>query len=203
MSACSGQSVEDEIYDHLEEAVQLESVFGKQQDVITDLEQQERKIFDQIIDLEMKNFDQIKELAQEALILIEDRSKEITTEKESIDDSKNEFEKSKELIQKLEDETVKKKAEEMYNVMIDRYTSYANIHKAYIQSLKEEEALYNMFQSEDVTQEQYTDQTNKVNESYEIVIEENKAFNEETSKYNELKKEFYDLANFNVTYEKN
>lgn len=200
LAACGGLSAEEEIYNHLEEAVKLEADFAKQQDVITDLEKQEQDIFDQIIELEMKDFDQIKEQAQKALDLIEERSKQIDIEKESIDASKTEFEKSKEHISKLEDEKVQKKAEEMYAVMMDRYESYSRIYEAYAQSLKEEETLYNMFQDEDITQDEYIEQTTKVNETYEVMLKENDAFNEDTSKYNDLKKEFYDLANFNVTY---
>lgn len=202
-SACSGPSNEEEIYNHLEEAVQLESGFAKQQDIITDLETQEREIFDQIIALEMKDFDRIKELAEDALGVIDERSKQIEIEKESIHASQTEFEKTKDSIDKLENETVKKKAEEMYAVMNERYDAYDKIHVAYIESLKQEEALYKMLQDEDVSQEDYAIQTTKVNETYEVVLAENQVFNEATTNYNELKKAFYDLADFNVTYDEN
>lgn len=203
LSACGGQSPEEEVYDHLEEAVQLEADFASQQEVITNLEKQEKEIFDQIIELEMKDFDQIKALAQDALDLIEERSKEIEVEKESIDASREEFEKTKDYIVKIEDKAVQNKAQEMYDVMIDRYEAYNKIYKAYAQSLKEEETLYTMFQDEEITQDEYTEQTTKVNESYEVMLEENEVFNNDTSKYNELKKDFYDLANFNVAYDGN
>lgn len=203
LSACGGQSSEEKVYDHLEEAVQLETDFASQQAIITDLEKQEKEIFGQVIELEMKDFDKIKELAQDALEINEERSKEIDVEKESIDASRDEFEKTMSNIEEIEDEAVQNKAQEMYDVMIDRYEAYNSIYEAYAQSLEEEETLYTMFQDEEITQEEYTEQTTKVNGSYEVILEENEVFNNDTSEFNELKKEFYDLANFNVTYDEN
>lgn len=203
LSACGGQSSEEKVYDHLEEAVQLEADFVSQQDVITDLEKQEKELFDQVIALEMKDFEKIKELAQDALDLNEQRLEEINTEKDSIDKSREEFEKAEDNIEKIEDEAVQNKAQDMYDVMIHRYEAYNSIYDAYTQSLEEEETLYTMFQDEEISQEEYTEQTTKVNASYEVMLEENEVFNNETSKFNELKKEFYDLADFNVTYKEN
>lgn len=200
LTACNGTSTQEKIYEHLEEAVHLESDFADEQDKIIELEKQEQEIYEQIVDLEMGEFDTIKELSQQALEIIAERSNKIELEKESIDASQNEFKQVEELIEELDNEEEKEKLEELYDVMLDRYEAYNALHDAYVQSLEEEKEMYSMIQQEDMTQEELTDQVNNINENYEAVLEGNEAFNKSTVAYNDLKKEFYELANIAVEY---
>lgn len=194
LSACSGASTEEKIHDHLEEVVQLEAGFEEQQDEIVKLEKQEQKIYEQVATLESSEFDEIKKLAKEAIESIEKRSDKVSLEKESIDDAREEFEKTKPLIDKLEDKEVKEKAEEMYGMMIDRYDAYNELHDAYLVSLKEETTLYTLLQKEDLAQEEFTEQISGMNDVYEQVIQKNEEMNTATNKYNKLKEEFYSIA---------
>src|SRR5690625_1355447 len=98
LSACSGTSPQAKIYEHLEKAVSLEEGFEEQQDEITALEKQEQQIYSQIIELDMSEFEQVKELSQEAIDIIKQRSDKITLEQESISASREEFEKIDDLI---------------------------------------------------------------------------------------------------------
>lgn len=201
LSACNGPSTQEKIYDHLEEAVHLETEFEEVQDRIIALEEQEQEIFNQISDLGKEESNEIKELSQEAIESIEERSDEITLEKESINASREEFEKVKELIDKLDEEAMRDKAEEMYNVMMDRYQAYDNLHETYVQTLEQEKELYLLFQNEELKQEELTEQITLINESYEKFLEENEEFNADTIAYNNLKEEFYTVANLNVKIE--
>lgn len=202
LSACSGSSTEQKIYDHLQEAVQLEKGFEEQQDLIVDLEKTEQDIYEQIADLETEESDEIKKLSKQAIESIEERSDKVALEKESIDDSRAEFEKIKELIEKIEDKEVKEKVEEMYDVMMERYESYDQLHESYLTSLEEEKTLYTLLQKEDLTQEEYTDQVTVLNEVYEQVIDKNDEMNKATNDYNALKEEFYDMAEINEATKK-
>jgi len=201
LSACSGSSTQEKIYEHLEEAVALENSFEELQNQIADLEKQEQDIYNEISDLEMSEFDKIKDLAQKAIEIIEERSDKIKQEKESIDASKEEFEKTDDLIEELEEDEVKEKAKEMYDVMIDRYETYDTLHDAYLQSLQEEHDMYLLFQEEEIKEDDLDEQISKINHLYEEVLDGNEQFNSYTVTYNELKKEFYDLANIQVKYE--
>ncbi|RDW18521.1 hypothetical protein CWR48_12675 [Oceanobacillus arenosus] len=200
LTACSGESTEAQIHNHLEEAVHLEEGFEAQQGNITDLERQEQEIYSQIIDIGMDEFDQIVELAKKATGIIDERSEEIELEKESIDASREEFNKVRSLIDELEEGEVKQEANKMYDMMENRYKSYDKLHEAYVQSLAQEKELYSMLQKEDLEQEELTEQINLINESYQKILDENKKFNEYTTEYNTMKKEFYTLADLNVTY---
>lgn len=202
LSACSGTtSTEDKIYEHLEEAVRLESSFEEQQNDITALEKEEQEIYSQIIELDMSEFDKIKDSAQQAIEIIETRSEKIEIEKESINSSQEEFEKINSLIGELKEQDVKDKAEEMYSVMMDRYDAYDAMHEAYLRSLEEEEKLYTLLQNEDVTEDDLKDQIAIINNTYQEVLDGNDQFNTNTVTYNELKKEFYEVANINVQYD--
>ncbi|WP_164669168.1 YkyA family protein [Virgibacillus doumboii] len=203
LTACSGTSTSEQIYNHLEKAVELEATFEEQQDPIVELEKKEQEIYAQIIDLGMDEFDKIKELSKQAIDTIEKRSEKIELEKESIQASKEEFTKIESMIKDLEDKKVKKKAEEMYSVMMDRYEAYDKLNKAYSDSLKLEKELYTMLQKEDLEQETLTDHIKKVNKSYEKVIEANEKFNKFTTEYNKLKEAFYEAAGMNVEYKNN
>lgn len=199
LTACSGSSTEQKIYDHLQEAVQLEKGFEEQQDKIVELEKQEQEIYDQIADLDSEESDEIKKLSEKAIKSIEERSEKVATEKESIDDSREEFEKIEDLIEKIEEKATKDKAEEMYQVMMDRYKSYDELHEAYLTSLEEEKTLYTLLPKEDLEQEEYTDQVTVLNEVYEQVIEKNDKMNKATKEYNAFKEEFYDMIEIKET----
>lgn len=201
LTACNGPSVQEEIFDHLEESVHLEAEFEELQDEIVALETKEQEIYSQIQDLEKEEFEEMKQLSEEAIESIKERSSLVISEKESIGASQEEFEKVKELIEKLDEQEMKDKAEEMYSVMMDRYESYGLLHETYIETLKQEEDLYLLFQNEDLDQEELSEQITLINDSYEKILEENETFNENTVAYNTLKEEFYDVANLDVEFE--
>lgn len=200
LSACNGASTSEEMYKHFEKAVSLESAFEKQQDDIVKLEKKEQELYSQILDLSMDKFDKIKKLAEDAIVVIEKREEKIGLEKESIDASKEEFEKVKDLIGNLEEKKAKEKANEMYDIMMKRYDTYYKLNDAYKQSLKLEKELYTMLQNEELKQETLAEQIKKINDSYKKVLEANEKFNTYTEKYNNIKKEFYDAAKIEVKY---
>lgn len=200
LAACGEDSTEDKMYEHLEEAVSSESEFEKQQEPIVELEQKEQSLYAEIIDLGMDDLDEIKELSEEAIDTIEERSDKIAKEKESMDASKKEFEKINDMIDKLDDEKKQEKAEKMYDTMIKRYDVYSTLNSSYKDSLGLEEEMYTMLADEDVEQDELTEQISKVNDSYQDVLEANEGFNSYTEKYNEHKKEFYKAADLEVDH---
>lgn len=201
LTACGGASTQEKIYNHLEEAIALETDFEKHQNEITELEKKEQEIYGTIIDLGSDEFDEIKNASQQAIEMIEERSEKMKAEKESIHNSQDEFEKTDKLIDKLEDEKAQNKGREMYDVMMNRYKTYDTLYESYTKSLQLDKELYTMLQKEDVEQEDLTTHITKVNESIEKVLEANEKFNKDTTAYNDLKKEFYNVADIDVKYE--
>lgn len=203
LSACNGTATSDQVYNHLEKAVELEQAFEKQQNQIVELEQEEQEIYSEIIDLSMEEFDQIEDLADQALDNIETRKEKIELEKESIDASKEEFSNIEDMIADLEEDATSEKADQMYSTMMERYDAYNKLHDSYSESLTLEEELYTMLQQEDLEQETLSEHITKLNEGYQSVIESNETFNQLTTDYNVLKEEFYQTAGIEVEYEEN
>lgn len=203
LTACDGSSTTEKIYNHLEEAVSLEETFEEQQHSIVQLEKKEQELYSKIMDLGMDKFEKIKELSNEAIQSIEKRSEKVELEKESIESSKEEFMKIKDLIAKLENKKVQEKANKLYDVMMKRYNAYEKLNQAYTKSLTLEIELYQMLQKKDVKQEDLSEHIAKINDSYKKVLDANDAFNNYTKEYNNLKKEFYKIAELNVEYGEN
>lgn len=202
LSGC-GKSVEEEIYTHLENAVSLEAAFEEQQQPLVDLEKKEQGIYEKIIKLGMSEFEQIKLLSQEAIVVVDERETRIEKEKESIDESKEEFLLTKSKVADLENQKVKADAEELIKIMNDRYVSYEQLYNYYKDAIGLDRELYKMFQKEELTLEQLEEQVKKINEMYDNVVKENEKFNTLTDTYNKKKKEFYIAADLNVVFEEN
>src|SRR5690625_899973 len=107
------------------------------------------------------------------------------------------------MIEKLEEKDMKNNAEEMNKVRIERYYAYVKLHETYLETLDLEEALYLLFQNDELEQEELLEQITLVNDSYEKFLDENKSFNEATATYNTLKEEFYQVADLDVRFEEN
>lgn len=201
LSACSGQSTTEKMYEHLEESVSLEAEFVNQQEPLTKLEEQEQNYYNEISKLSMEEFDQIKSLADQALESIEQRKELLEEEKNSIHAAKEEFDNVEPLIEDLEDEKLKKTAKEMNEAMNKRFDAYQTLHDAYKKSLEYDQELYEMLKQEDIEQDALSQQINKVNEQYNKVSKANDAFNEQTNTFNAKKRTFYENTDLNISYE--
>ncbi|QOR68890.1 YkyA family protein [Cytobacillus suaedae] len=201
LSGCNtGPTPEEEIYETLEEVVNLETSFKEQQNPLVELEKKEKELYDQIISLGMKEFDKIVALSKEALAIVEERETRLNEENASIEASKEKFNLVKDYIANLEDEKLTKDATQLVELMESRYSSYSTLYSNYLEAIGHDKELYTMFQSEDLTLEQLEEQIKKINESYEKVIAANEEFNNFTEQYNESKLAFYENAGLEVVY---
>lgn len=193
-------SVTEQIYEHLEESVKLEQDYAEYQQEIFNLEKEEQEIYQKITDLSQDELDEIKALAKQAIDIINEREKLITQERESLEASKEEFLKVEPLISKLEDE-MKENAESMFDKMIERYHTYDLLYDAYLETLRLEKEFYEMYQNENTDLDETSKHIDKLNESYDFVLENHKSYNDATREYNELKKEFYLSTDLDIIYE--
>ncbi|WP_080874886.1 YkyA family protein [Oceanobacillus timonensis] len=200
IAACSSKSSEEQIHDHLEEAIQLEEGYETQQQEIQELEQQEQEIYSQIVELDMDQFDEIQQLSEEAVSVVDQKQEKLEEEKESIESSEEEFSEIESIISDLEDENVQQDAETMYDVMGERYTTYYDLNDTYQASVDQEKELYEMLQLEELEQDEVTNHLEALNENYESIIALNGEFNQLTADYNEAKRTFYEDSDLNVNY---
>ncbi len=199
LGGCSiGTPPEEEIYQALENAVDEEEQFEKQQEPLSEAEQKEQQLYNDIVGLKMDEFDKISSLSKEAEKLAGKRKEMIDKEKESIEASREEFSKVDELAGGLEDDNLKKKAAELSSYMKDRYEAYEKLYGAYSKAIDLDLELYGMFRDKELKLEDLKKQLDEVNKSYDKVMEANKTFNDLTEKYNTSKKEFYKMADLDV-----
>ncbi len=71
--ACSGDSVANKMYEHLEKSVELEQPFAEQQESFADLEEKEQEVYNQIIELSSDQMDEITDLSEQAITNINKR----------------------------------------------------------------------------------------------------------------------------------
>jgi hypothetical protein len=202
LSGCMGQqSPEEKMFEALEKVVAVEKVFEEQQDPLVELEKQEKKIYEQIISLGMKEYDQIVKLADEALQIAEKRDEHIEKEKESIKESEKEFKNVETIMEDIEDPALKKQARGLQKTMKERYSIHDELYNNYKQGLQYDKELYEMLKDKNLSFEKLEEQINKVNKVYETVLKNNQAFNEKTDQYNKEKMQFYKKAGIEVKTE--
>ncbi len=202
LSGCiNKQSPVEKMYETLEKVVLLEKSFEEQQDPLVKLENEEQIIYEKIISLGMKEADEIKKLADDALAIVEQKKAHLEKEQESLTASKAEFETISLLIEEIKETELKDKASELNNIMMERYSVYEELHNQYTGALQLDKDLYAMFKEETPVLEQLQDQITKINEKYKEVLLSSERFNETTKQYNETKLSFYEESGMDINVE--
>ncbi|KAF0820178.1 MULTISPECIES: YkyA family protein [unclassified Cytobacillus] len=199
LSGCiNEQKPEEKVYDVLEKVVEKEKDFEKQQEPLVKLETREKQLYDKIINLGMKDFEEIKKLSDEASAIVVQRKEHMEKEQKSILASKKEFESLSPVIEEIESQKLKDRAKELQEIMMDRYKIHDTLYQDYSNALQLDKELYAMFKKEDLTLDQLENQISKINEMYEKILSSNKQFNEKTKEYNEAKLDFYKEAGLEI-----
>ncbi|OLO40977.1 hypothetical protein BTR23_04410 [Alkalihalophilus pseudofirmus] len=200
LGACGNNPAEN-MYTHLEKAVVLEEVFEQQQEPIVAAEKKEHEIYEQIIKLGMSEFDEIVDLSREAIAIVQERKQLMDKEKMSIEAGYEEFLKIEPEIEEIKEEDLKNKALQLMEAMESRFESYQSLYDEYEYALNLDEELYTMLQQEDLSIDELQEKIDEINEAYVSVMEAKDTFNEYTEVYNEEKKEFYIMADLNITFD--
>lgn len=196
IAGCS--SLEDQLYQTLEEVVSKEKGFEKQQKPLAELEVKEKELFDEMMQLGMKEFDQITDLADQALENLNKREQLLASEQKAMDNSKKEFNKMSNYIKKINDDEVKEKVQKLYQLMEERYESHEQLIVAYEELIEEDRKIYEMVKDKDLELEQLTSQIDEANQALESVNEVSDQFNKQTDTFNELKLELYEEIGMKV-----
>lgn len=202
ISGCiNQQSTAEKLYKALEKVAAAEKQFEEQQEPLTVLEKQEKEIYNRILALGMKQHDEIVKLSEEALAMIEKREDHLKKETDSIKKSEEEFKKVGDIKEQLEEPEQKKKADELYEIMMKRYQAHSQLSKDYSEALTKDKELYTILKNKDISFEQLESQVAIINETYQKVFKANEEFNTLTNQYNEKKLEFYQVSGLEVETE--
>lgn len=195
LSGClAKETPEEKMYDVLEKVVSKEKVFEEQQEPLVKLEDEEKTLYDEIIKLGMKEYDQIVKLSDKALALIDKRKEHMEKETKSIRDSEKEFKKVAKIKDEIQDKELAQLANDLYSIMTQRYQAHEVLNKNYNEALKNDKELYEMFKNKDVPLEDLESKVTQLNDNYKKVFEANENFNKLTEQYNDKKVAFYKKA---------
>ncbi|MCH6265726.1 MULTISPECIES: YkyA family protein [Neobacillus] len=195
LSGCTSEKdPTKEMYDVLEKVVAKEKGFEEQQEPLVSLEKKEKALYDQIIKLGMKEYEQIVKLSDEALDSADKRKELLEKETNSLKESEKEFQKVKKIKDQLKDPEQKKLANELYDIMMQRYRAHDVLYSNYSEALKNDKELYEMFKNKELPLDALEAQVMKVNETYKNVLAANESFNKLTEEYNATKLSFYKQA---------
>lgn len=181
----------EQMYQVLEEVVSAESIFEEQQDPLVTLEKNEKEIYNQIMAIGMKNHNEVVELSDEALLMVDKREEHLQKEKDSLHQARNKFEQVVDIKERIDDDNQRKSADELYNIMIQRYDAYDRLAKEYSKALINDKELYTILKNTDLSFELLEEKVTELNQKYMKVFEANEEFNKLTTKYNEKKRSFY------------
>jgi chromosome segregation ATPase len=202
LTGCMGGSTPQEmVYNTLEDTVQKEEKLKETQDPLTKLEEEEQKLFDQAIGLSMKEIDEIRKIADQALENINERETLIKEEAAAMEEAEEAFQAAESSIGEIEDEKLKKEAEELAALMNKRFKAHASMADSYMKSLTSDRELYEMLKKEDLTMEQLQAQIEKINANYKSTMEHNQTYNQLTEEVNASKLSFYENAEIDISAE--
>ena len=191
----------EKMYQVLEKVVKAEKEFEDQQQPLVALEKQEQEIYNQIMTLGMKQHDEIVKLSNEALSIIEDRRVLLQKEMNSINASKTEFKKAEAIKNEIKVPEQKNKAEELLNIMTNRYKVHSELSKEYLNALDSDKELYTMLKNDGISYDKLEEHVIKLNTAYLLVSDKNEEFNDLTVQYNSKKLEFYKEAGLKLQTE--
>jgi DNA repair exonuclease SbcCD ATPase subunit len=191
LSACS--SAEDDLNQTLASTVEKEKGFLKVQKSLSSLEKREDELYKKIMALDLKKYDEIKTLSENALRNANDREKAVKEEANLMKASKAEFsnlEQSKTL-DSLKDKTEKKEAASLFRLMEKRYQAFDQLNKEYQEAISEDQKLYKLLEDKKLTKEDFQKQIDQINSAYQKVKSTNDEYNKITTEVNEHKAAFF------------
>lgn len=200
LSACANDQPAELMFEHLEESVQIEQEIDAKQGPLTEAEQNEVELYEEMLSL--SSVEEIEPLADEAIESAETRKEIMEEELELIEESYSIFQEAEQHVESIDEEEEERAlGEELVEVMGERYEIYLQLHEEYMTSIDEDIQLYNMAKDEEVEFEELEAQHEAVNESYSRVTDLNGQFNELTNAYNDAKVAFYEESDLNVSFE--
>ncbi|MCA1053347.1 YkyA family protein [Rossellomorea aquimaris] len=198
MGCVGGASPEENIHNVLEETVAKEADYVEVQKPLQDLEEKEKELYNEIMNLGMKEFDKIVKLSDDALENISEREEYIKKEREAMKEAKAQFSSLDDYIGKLDDAKLKSEAEKLDATMKDRYQLHEKLTDSYLKSLTMDKELYELFKKKELTMEELEKQISSINEAYDQTIKLNGDYNTKTDEFNKLKQSFYKTAGIDV-----
>lgn len=181
LSGCTfGDSAEQQIAEVLQQMHSAEEGYRSVQSDMTDAEQNEYKLFDEILGLDQEQTEELKAKVEELQSLVETRKELLATERASMEGALAESDFTG---LELED-TELELASEIDTAYEERFTTYDEVYANYEKLIELQENLYGEMVTEDVSIETIRELIQQVNAQNEVVQQTVEAMNVKTEEFN-------------------
>ncbi|PCK21740.1 chromosome partitioning protein [Bacillus pumilus] len=191
---CGGQSPFDDMQNAMTKMSEKEASFEKEQGTLQSYEKKEQQLYTKMIQTTKDHTKTVSSLSDQALASAAKREEHLKTEKDSMDQSKKEFQSVKESAGRIKNAALKDQAVQTVKSIEKRYASYDQLYREYQKALKQDQLLYQSLKKKDLGYEELKSKLKTVNRSYSKVRKESKKFNQYTDQLNENKQALYKAA---------
>ncbi|MFC7391761.1 YkyA family protein [Scopulibacillus cellulosilyticus] len=190
------------IYAYLEKSANVEQNLSDMQKSLINNQKQENDIYDKILDLKLNDGSKIESLSDKANKLTERRKDILKQEKKMIDGSYKQYEKAKPILNDLQDkDDLKSKAEKVIHSASERYKTFNQLYKDYIDDIELNKNLYTLLHEKNLDQTAYKKQIDNINRKSKEITNLRNKFNDYTKAYNKAKLSLYNAGHLNVDYD--
>lgn len=202
LGGCLGAKPEEEIYIALESAANQEKELFDYVELFNGFEAKSQKLYNQIIQEGKEQNKTVMPKIEQAIATVNEREKLLEKEKDVLEKARKEIQSIRSYINKIDDQKLKKQAEKVEEVYIDRYESFQKLNKIHTKTLLTEKELYEKFKEKETKLKEISENVKAVNVLNEETTKEKEQFNQYTKEYNERKLKFYKDAKIKVKEEK-
>lgn len=192
LSGCTvGSTMDEELSKVLSEMDGAEEGYRNGQSELSNLEQSEQLLFNDMMKLTQEEEEKLKEKVGELENLLEQRLVHIDEEEASMKNAMASIKSLDHIVGKVAEDT-KGEVEQLRNAVDDRYSLHSTFVEAYKELIERQRALYELI-VEETDLKTLKRQVNHVNEQNEVVKSAIKDFNKTTILVNQLKEETLSL----------
>lgn len=192
LQACNMWAPEKEMVNLFEQVAKYESNINQHQKELVRLERKQVALYNDMMELGMKQAVQVTKLAKKAETIIEQREQQLEAEYRNMKKATRQMQKANEYVPQLHDPTLKQRLLRLIHVTEKRYASYEKLYVHYHTALAAEKELYRLLEQQNVTLAALQAQVEHINNAYQKMFDANEQFNEYTKQYNQEKKRLHD-----------
>jgi len=193
LSGCNDRKPDKQAFNYLEKAAKEEEGFNKEQKPLLKEEKKEQSLYNKIMALDTKDAKKIKSYSDEALSSLDKRQKMIDDENKSLTSAYKTFKKAVPYMKEIKKEKAAKSVQQLIDNMKKRYTAFQSLYKSYQSSITADKKLFTLLKDKNVKTEDLQKQLQTVNQTYQKIEENKKAFNAYTETFNDEKQVFYKI----------
>ena len=192
LSACTfGESTDTQLSNVLSVVYEKEEGYRDAQEELSELETQEQKTFNEVMELTQKDKEKVATLANELQTSVSKRLSLIEQETESMESAEASLSAFEELLNDTKDEEIKSLLEELKEALNNRFDEHNLVTEEYLKLAELQQSLYELLPNEETKQIDLQDQVDLVNSQNEKVQSAIQAFNESTQEVNRIKETIY------------